>query len=224
MQDRFIAGVEGLLRPETRAESRLGIVLTAGAERKRSPILDSAGVRQVDSSGNIIYGQRLMPILEGQLRSMVALRGLACGNIDGLIIVGGALKDGRPEADIYREYLLPCAERRGIDPSHLMVIKSGRNTDSDLDHLRRLLMEFNYGGTLAIYSSGYHLAAKPVQEFVKKLKCQTIFERVEEDSTYKRVAKRIFTPAYVAKQEKRYRRRDYFPSRVRKVVAYFIRG
>ena len=224
MQDRLIEGGEALLLPETKVESRLGIVLTAGAEWKRSPILDSSGVRQVDSSGKIIYGQRLVPILEGQLRSMVAFRGLTCGNINGLIIVGGALKHGRPEADIYRDYLLPCAVRKGIDPNSLMVIKGGRNTDSDLELVRRLLVESNYRGTLAIYSSGYHLVTRPVIEFVKRLKCQATLERVEEDSTYRRIAQRIFTPAYIAKQEERYHRRDYFPSRIRRVAAHLLRG
>lgn len=199
----------------------LGVVLTAGSQEKQRG------------------GHRIEPDLEGKLRIIPAIDELSNGQIDRILIAGGAKNYNTPLAHIYLEYAKRFTGRinrrrnelglTNIQEDTLIEVKGGIHTASDLAKTKQFILDKDWYANIKLNSSGYQLKRRAIKDFIKNyhLGDVTIIpseaELPRRHPLYKRVAERVLPIEFVNIMIERNSKIDKYPKYVEHVAAYFVR-
>lgn len=210
---------------------RIRIVLTAGAQIKRSPVFENPDERYTDEDGEFIYKfrARIEPDLEGKMRLISALEDIQNGRITKILIAGGAKNFGRPLALIYLDWLNRYVRMGRIPYGSTDAIRGGVNTETDLEKTKKELDKSRFNGQLILYSSGYHFERRSIAKFKKRYPEGTIEtvnaeEKVlERRNLFGRIVPKILTVEHLSAMRARNRKMDKLPQFALNLGAYLLR-
>lgn len=162
-----------------------GVVLTAGARRKRAADFAHPWI---DEDGEAIYPwkYRIEPGLEGKMRLLAALTDLVDGRVSKIFIAGGARNYHQPLANIYFDYAQRLVRRYGLSSDQVVVIEGGVNTETDLEKTKKALRKEGFRGDIVLYSSGYHFERRSIERFRRKFKLGNVETQAAETKIQKR--------------------------------------
>ena len=219
-----------------------GIVLTAGSQEKSSPVFCNPKFRYVDEDGEFIYKlrQRIEPDLEGKLRLIPAIDALAKGQIDRILIAGGALNHDTPLARIYTDWAKRFTgrinrerEKHGLASLHensIVEVVGGVHTPSDLSKAKKLLEKNGWLAKLKIFSSRYQFLRRAVKDFIRDYQygeVETIPSEVAIKSRhrlYSDISEKILTEEFVENMIERNAKIDNYPKFIEHIAAYASRA
>ena len=169
-------------------QSRLtyGVVLTAGAQVKKSPFwLEEKKV--TDQSGTVMMGKRIEPDPEGKMRVLAALHDLLNGRIDRILLAGGSRVEDNssdesvyvPLAHIYARYLKRLTKVHNLNPRRVQIVNGGVNTSTDLKKTKALLKKRRLPNDVRVYSTSYQLRRRAVRRFLQDKDLDVHLERAE---------------------------------------------
>ena len=219
-------------------QSRLtyGVVLTAGAQVKKSPFwLEEKKV--TDQSGKVMMGKRIEPDPEGKMRALAALHDLLNGRIDRILLAGGSRVEDNssdesvyvPLAHIYARYLKRLTKAHSLNPRLIQIVNGGVNTSTDL-RKTKVLLKKRIPKNVRVYSTSYHLRRKTVRRFLQDKDLDVRLEKAELKiiERYKRpvifkIIDRILTKEHLGEMKRISFASELLPSFVWDPAVYILR-
>ncbi len=219
-----------------------GVVLTAGSQVKESPNFLNPTKRYVDDDGEFIFRlqKRIEPDLEGKMRLIPAIEALSNGEIDRLLIAGGAKNHDTPLARIYTNWtkrfearINARRDKLGLAAIHadsIVEVRGGVHTPSDLAKTKNLLERLGWNANLVLYSSGYQFLRRAVKDFTRDYSLGSVSGVPSEVAIlrrhrfYKHTIAKILPNEFVEEMIRRNQKVDKYPKIVEHVAAYLVRA
>ena len=167
-------------------ELTYGIVLTGGAQMKRTPDFAHPSIGKGEKC-TYPWKYRIEPDLEGKIRALAALHDLLTSKIDRILVVGGSKVENVPQkkqsyislAQIYASYLRRFARIYNFNPRLIQYLKGGINTSTDLNKAENFLKKRRKNTQSRVYSTSYHLRRKAVRRFKNNPSIPVYLEQAE---------------------------------------------
>lgn len=219
-----------------------GVVLTAGSQIKESPNFLNPKRRYVDEDGEFIFWlqKRVEPDLEGKMRLIPAMEALSKGEIDRLLIAGGARNYDFPLAGIYTRWakgfenaINSRRDKLGLAAIHedsIVEVRGGVHTPSDLAKTEKMLEQKGWNANLILFSADYQFLRRAVKDFMQNYSLGQV-ETVSSDMAilrrhrfYQEIIARVLPHEFVEGMIRRNENIDKYPKIIEHIAAYLARG